>query len=255
MKIITTIISALVFAVLGCATTTYHGAAVRERLAHTSGLSTHDISVDEQRPGVITLNGSVSSEEDRERIERVANDTRGVREVRNNLVVTPSHVAVREGYTTSSNDERAIVSEIMSKMSSSPELRNYDLNVDVVADTVTLRGEVGDERERAVAGRIARDTRGVTSVRNEIRLARSTRSDLRISRNVRESLRRRTNLDLRDLDITTRDGIVTLRGTQSSSREIEHLVSSARMVDGVRGVRNELTLTDGRYSEGYRQMR
>ena len=251
----------LTLALSACATTMHRGNAVRDRLSDTPGLTTHNITIDEGTPGVITLNGRVSSARDRETIERVARSTNGVKEVRNNLVVESSSVAVREepyreGYSSSSSSDqrsRELASDIMSQISSSPDIRNYNLNVGVVGSEVVLRGEVGSERERSEAERIARNTRGVTSVRNEIILADSRSSDFQISQNVREALRGRTDLDLRNVDIFTRDAVVTLRGYQYSNRDIDNLVSSTRSVRGVRDVRNELTLNNRDYNDPYRR--
>lgn len=252
MKIKVGIILLFVLAMVGCVSTTWRGSAIQDRLARTPGLGTHDISIDERTGGVISLNGTVSSDSDRDEIERIARHTKGVREVRNNLVVVPSSVVVREGSLSGSNDARAIVSDIMARMSDSSELRDYHVNVEVIGDTAVLRGEVGNERERAAAERIARDTRGVSRVRNEIMLA-SRPSDLQISRNVREELLRSNYVNLRDVEITTRDGVVTFRGSQNSRRDIEHLLSVALRVDGVRDVRNELTIIGGNYIDNYRQ--
>ena len=249
----TIIVFILISALAGCMVTAHRGEAIRERLSNTPGLATHNISIDEDPAGVVTLNGNVSSDRDRVTIEEVARETSGVRELRSNLVVEPSSIAVREGYPSSSNVQRAIASEITSEFSSSPELRNYSVNVEVDGGAVTLRGEVGNERERHVAEEIARNTHGVTSVRNEIDLAPFARSDFQINQNVREAFRRRTDIDLRNVDIMTRDGIVTLRGSQNSNRDIDNLVSSARSVRGVRDVRNELTLNDTGYFDRYQQ--
>lgn len=251
MRTITLIV--LIIALFGCAPARHRGAAIRDRLSETHGLATHHVSIDEETPGIIALNGNVSSDRDRETIEKVARGTSGVREVRNNLIVDPSFVDVREGYTSTSNDQRAIASEITSRISSSPELREYNINVGVKGSSVTLQGAVGSDRERSEAEHIARNTRGVSSVRNEIILARSARSDFQISQAVREALRRRTDIDLRNVDIVTRDAIVTLRGRQNSNRDIDNLVASTRAVAGVRDVQNELTLSDQGYTDRYRR--
>jgi osmotically-inducible protein OsmY len=171
MKQITTII--LTVALVGCVSTRPRSLEVRERLSQTSGLATHNISIDEDRHGYIVLNGSVSSPDDRATIENVARNTSGVREVRSNLVVESSSVSV--GYN--SNNQNSIVSDITSRISSSPVLRDYKVNVESVGSAVTLRGAVGNDRERYEAERIARSTSGVSSVRNELTVARSTRRD------------------------------------------------------------------------------
>ena len=59
------------------------------------------------------------------------------------------------------------------------------------------------------------------------------------------------DIDLRNVDITTRDAVVTLRGYQESNRDIDNLISSTRTVRGVRDVRNELTLNNRGYNDPY----
>lgn len=176
MKKITLIV--LTIALVACAARMHRGPEIRDRLSDTPGLAAHNISIDEERAGVISLNGNVSSAKDRETIERVARNTNGVSEVRNNLVIDSSSVAVREGYDSASSDSQ-------------------------------------------------------------------------ISQNVREALRGRTDIDLRNVDITTRDAVVTLRGYQESNRDIDNLISSTRTVRGVRDVRNELTLNNRGYNDPY----
>ena len=239
----------LLLVVTGCSTTRFRGSEIRNRVADTPGLATHNITIDEPSAGRITLNGTVSSERDRETIERVARNTPGVKEVRSNLIVEPSTIAVREGYPTSGSDSRILVSDITSRISNSRDLRDYNLNVSAVGSVVTLRGEVGNEFERSEAERIALDTPGVTSVRNDILVINSARSDYIISRNVRDTLMRRSDIDLRDVEISTRDSIVTLRGSQLTRRDIDNLVTTTRSVSGVRDVRNELTLVSPRYDQ------
>jgi len=241
----------LLLAMVGCMATTSRGPAIRDRLSETSGLATHNISIDEESPGFISLNGNVSSDRDRDTIAKVARETRGVKELRNNLVVDSSSVAVSKGDDSLSYNQRGIRSEIISRMSSSQDLRDYRINVDAIGGAVTLRGEVNNERERMAAENIARNTRGVTSVRNEIDLEHSARSDFQISQNVREALRRRTDIDLSNVDIKTRDAIVTLSGSQNSNRDIDNLVSITRRVPSVRDVRNELTLANEIYADRY----
>jgi hyperosmotically inducible periplasmic protein len=251
MKIKTAVILIITFAMVSCIASTWRSNAVRERLSETSGLSSHEISIDETTRGMITLNGTVSSERDRNVIERVARDTRGVKEVRSNLVISPSSVVVQEGNMPSSADRGVKVSGILAEMAASPEIRDYNLSVALVDDVVTLRGEVPDESARAAAERIALNTRGVTRVRNEIVVVQPSSSDLQVSREVRDVLLRTKDIDLYNVDIYTRNGIVTFRGTQNNSYEIERLLAAARTVDGVREVRSELRVVPVGYNEPY----
>lgn len=233
----------------GCMSTSWRGNAIRDRISDTPGLGTHDISIDEREGGEIVLRGTVSSERDRQTIESITNKTRGVKEVSNELVVVPSSVVVREGGGRYSTEASTKASEIMAKLAASPEIQNYNLNVDVINDTAVLQGQVGSERERAAAERIALSTRGITGVRNDIVLAwpSARRSDLQITQDVRQVLLRSKAVNLENVEITTRDGIVTFRGSQNSHRDIDRILSIAQSVDGVREVRSQLEV-NGHYS-------
>ncbi len=256
IRIKTAIVLVITLTLVGCMAMQWRSTAVRDRLAATDGLGTHEISINEMRRGSITLNGSVSSERDRDVIERVARETSGVNEVLNNLVVTPSFVVVQGADAQSPRNASATVAAIMAELASAPELRDYNLNVAVVDDIVTLRGEVSDERARTAAESIARNAHGVKYVRNEIVVRRPNRSDLQISQNVRDALlRSNSNIDLRNVDITTRNGIVTFMGSQNSHYDVDRILAMARSVDGVRGVRNELTVNPVRYDNHYRGRR
>jgi len=178
---------AVVFTVSACSSTQWRGDAVRDRLTQSTTLSTHEVSIDERSAGVISLEGTVSSERDRSEIERLARNTSGVRDVRNNLVVSPSSVVVRDGVR-------------------SPSSAPYS--------------------------------------------PRFTRPDTQINDDVRRALGNHRNIDLRRVDIFTNQGIVTVRGTQNRSSDIQELVALASSVEGVRSVRNELTVSTDRYNTG-----
>ena len=60
--------------------------AVKTRLAGDPDVSAHDIDVDTEE-GVVTLNGTVESQFQKDEAGRIARDTEGVRSVINNLKV------------------------------------------------------------------------------------------------------------------------------------------------------------------------
>ena len=86
MRIIISII--LLIAMTGCVITTQNTEAIRKRLSDTHGLGAHNIWIEEKSGGLIVLDGKVASAQDRQTIERVARDTRGIKEVKSNLLVT-----------------------------------------------------------------------------------------------------------------------------------------------------------------------
>ncbi len=71
-------------------------------------------------------------------------------------------------------DERltdgALTAKIKSKMALDDYVRARDISVETSDGIVTLRGVVGSEAERERAGRLARETKGVKSVVNQIKI-------------------------------------------------------------------------------------
>jgi osmotically-inducible protein OsmY len=177
MIIIKTIITiVLLVSVIGCANTAYRAEQVRERLYASENLAAHNISIDEQRPGIITLNGHVASESDREMIERITRNTRGVDRVNSNLVVDSSSVEIRDGTSPNPHFISATMSEIKNKIASSSTLNNYNINIDLIGDTVVMQGEVGNENELAEAEQIALSSYGVKKVDNQLKVVRYSES-------------------------------------------------------------------------------
>ncbi len=249
MKIRILIISTILLA--GCSSTSYRGNAVRERINDVSSLAAHDVSIEEQSAGVITLNGNVASHNDREKIESLARSTQGVTEIHSNLVVGPSRVRVHNSSSVDSHALRTIVSDISSQISASPTLRNYYLMVNALGDSVTLSGQVQNESERQEAERIARDTRGVRFVRNDIELTRFRSNDFQITEELRAVLRRSSDINDQNINIYTRDSIVTLSGWQRSNRDIDRVLAITWAISGVTGVKNELRVGDNEYRHQY----
>ena len=66
--------------------------------------------------------------------------------------------------------DSAISTSIRSKYAADPVLGKSDVRVWTYEGRVTLSGTVGSDKARDVAGSIARDTSGVKSVSNQIRV-------------------------------------------------------------------------------------
>jgi hyperosmotically inducible periplasmic protein len=160
--------------------------------------------------------------------------------------------------------------EVKEKLSRSRSLGAHQVNIDErTQGVVILTGKVSSDQDRAEIERIAHSTNGVREVQNQLVVAPSSivvregshplgydprqqsqfsRSDAEINREVREVLTRSRDVDLRNVYVDTKDGIVTLRGSQSLYQQSQRLVALASTIEGVRAVRNEMTIGDGRYS-------
>jgi hyperosmotically inducible periplasmic protein len=64
--------------------------------------------------------------------------------------------------------DATLTAEVKSRLIAEPGIRALTINVDTYLKNVTLKGEVGTSAQRASAERVAREARGVKSVRNEL---------------------------------------------------------------------------------------
>ena len=115
----------------------------------------------ETREGVVYLTGVVDTEEARREAGRVAWRTEGVNGVVNDLTVGERTVG-------SWLDDVMISSKVKSKLIAHSGVKGWDIDVGSSQGVVTLIGRVKSETIRSAAERIARGTRGVGDVNNEL---------------------------------------------------------------------------------------
>jgi osmotically-inducible protein OsmY len=170
-------------------------AAVRHHLAYDAELRDADIGV-EAKDQAVRLYGTVPSEAAKERAIDIAQQTRGVLEVRSNLVVDPEALAARRvepqpvdpapaadedrrGRIARNVDELArdlgdilsdewVQARIQARLAWDRNVSLLNLKVDVKDGVAFLSGEVISDAQRNLAGSIARRTSGVRDVQNNI---------------------------------------------------------------------------------------
>jgi hyperosmotically inducible periplasmic protein len=113
------------------------------------------------REGIVYLTGVVDTEEARREAGRVAWRTEGVTGVVNDLTVGERTVG-------SWIDDVMISSKVKSKLIANSEVKAGDIDVGSSQGVVTLIGRVSSQTIKDTAERIARGTRGVKDVRNEL---------------------------------------------------------------------------------------
>lgn len=113
------------------------------------------------REGVVYLTGVVNTVEARQEAARVAWRTEGVRGVNNDLTVGETTVG---GWI----DDVMISSKVKSQLISNTLVRARDIDVSSSQGVVTLIGRVSSQAVKTDAERIARATKGVTDVNNEL---------------------------------------------------------------------------------------
>ena len=249
----------------------------------------HRIDVDTKN-GIVTLEGTVDTEAQREAAAAIARGVDGVTRVENNLLVraaahtaadTPRHhspdasLPARQGHTPA-----WVTAKIQSQYYLNPELKPWRIDVDTSSSgAVTLSGTVESDSDRAEAVRIARATEGVTGVTDNLRVepqgvattgamkdtaavkndAREIKDDARgaartaavavddswITTKIQSKFFLDDDVRARNIDVDTRGGMVTLKGSVESQGERHQALSIARSTDGVKMVQDNLVVDRG----------
>lgn len=138
-------------------------------------------------------------------------------------------------------------------------LNNFNIQTDVDHGAVLLTGTVQSDIDKDLAGEIARSLNGVRSVDNQLVIKQSAASaprnaedvdfsqkvdDATTTANVKTRLIANQHLSGLDIDVDTKDSVVTLTGDVSSdqARQLAGLI--AKNTPEVRDVRNQLQIAD-----------
>jgi hyperosmotically inducible protein len=216
--------------------------------------------------GVATLRGTVDSEVERDLAGELAQGVDGIHEVKNELKVSPDATNMQAGHDTDGAersflrkvDDANLTAKIKSQLLWNSNTSGLAIDVDTRNGVVSLSGNVASEAEVNLAEQIARNTRDVVSVENNLKVnnedtsiagkaARESRelaqqvSDGWITAKVKSSLLYNRTVDGDDIHVDTQNGVVTLRGHVDSDFEREQAITIARNIKGVKTVKSELT--------------
>ena len=124
-------------------------------------------------------------------------------------------------------------------------LKDEHIKINSKGGAVTLSGTVADETHKPMAADTAEALPGVKSVDNRIEITgerAAEKSDTWISMKVKSTLLFNRNVNAHKTNVYVNDGIVTLRGEASSQAQKDLTGEYAKDVDGVKDVKNELTV-------------
>lgn len=204
--------------------------------------------------GTAVLKGKVENQVDRELAERIALDTQGIQKVDNQLEID-ANVAAEPG--TKANmaqrfEDATLTATVKSKLLWNSVTEALNIDVDSAAGVVTLKGRATSPEGKDLAGSLASNTDGVTSVNNLISISAADSiasrtepqtsnpaeqlSDAWITSKVKSSLIYSRNLDGLNIKVETKDGLVTLNGVVANFAEKELAVEITRNIRGVKGV-------------------
>lgn len=111
----------------------------------------------------VTLAGEVRTEEQKKRAEALTRKVHGVTDVQNNLSVNPKLKSSKEAVR-----DIQLLTEVRLKLLTELGTRATDIEIRVTGTTVELLGDVPDEEQKSLAGKVAGRVEGVTKVLNHI---------------------------------------------------------------------------------------
>jgi len=246
-----------------------HEASISTTYALNPYLQGDEINV-RVEDGRVVLTGSVEDEVRKDLARQLALGVDGITAVDNDLVVDPD----RESALAESDErsfpvlveDASITAAIKSKLMWSRFKDAMDVDVDTLSGAVTLTGAVDNREVEAMAMSLAKDTRGVVSVDNQLTIKEAstvrasdgstaraeertleradeangsftqTVSDTWITTKVKSTYAMSGNVKGRDISVTTTDGVVTLTGTVDSGEERELAIQLASNINGVNDV-------------------
>jgi osmotically-inducible protein OsmY len=182
--------------------------AVKSKLAADDTVKAYQIDVD-TKDHVVTLRGTVETAAEKEQAVLLARQTGGVRDVMDQITISPATAATTGDLRNDTNDAARDAQQEGREAGQSVREAGRDVG-----------RKAGDATDRA--GAIVGDAAITTAVKSKF-LADAAVSGLNI-------------------DVDTRGSIVTLNGTVGTKSEADRAVSLARDTDGVARVVNNLRI-------------
>jgi hyperosmotically inducible protein len=134
-----------------------------------------------------------------------------------------------------------IRNSIFETIQSNGEIKGYDIEVEARRGVVWLRGQVASEANREQIATIARKTRGVREVNNELQIAAaSSHNTPELARTVQEKIRPFLNSTNHAVTIANQGAVVTLSGFVGSKAIQAKVEKAAKTVPGVEEVISRL---------------
>lgn len=251
---------------------------VRAKLRAEPSLADSSIRVQSVSKGVVLLNGSADSLSDHRRALQIARSSAGVVAVASEIQ-SPNQLADREiwlhrdappsttagkahanehakanakgkGTQKSSSpvSDMWITSAVKLRLLANSDTPGSDINVDTTDAVVTLFGIVPTEQAKVTAGNEAEMVTDVRRVVNALQVVAAERRDVVERRDddvdtaVTKALADNPDLENSDIDVEVKNGVVRLTGEVAQPGDRFEAALTARLVDGVRSVREELTV-------------
>ncbi|MGA1845232.1 MAG: BON domain-containing protein [bacterium] len=196
------------------------------------------------KDGVVTLNGSVDNAYQKKIAGDVALWVGNVKGIENNLAVKwQDEEAVKEGPPSISDDQ--LTETLRLEFNEDTRLAPLNITIEASAGHITLRGSVPSYFQKRVAGEDARDVIGVSGVTNLLTVKAAGRDDDAIRDDLQFEYKSDYALNIYAIDVSVKDGFVTLSGIVNSIYDKKRAGIIASRVLGVKDVVNNIAVSSG----------
>lgn len=205
---------------------------VLAELAHNPRIAHSEIAVSVKH-GTVTLNGMVSTLDEKHCAERAVKVIKGVRAVANDIEVKlPAEMR---------KADEGLAEQIGRLLSWYSSLRNMEVQAEVDDGRVTLTGEVDFLYQKALVAERVAELDGVSAVANRIKIReRHAIHEDEVKRQIVAALNRHASIEASHIHISIADGEVRLEGVVGAYRERDLVVEAVRATAGVQNIVDNL---------------
>jgi hyperosmotically inducible protein len=143
-------------------------------------------------------------------------------------------------------DDSVTTGRVKAALIADPVTKAHQIDVETFKGTVQLNGFVDSSASKERASQVAKTTKGVTAVRNNLTVKTQAREgeqvadDSAITAKVKAALAGDPRVKAHQVNVETREGVVQLSGFVESSEAKATAEDLARSVDSVKSVDNEI---------------
>lgn len=138
------------------------------------------------------------------------------------------------------------------------ELNNFKIDTDIENGIAVLSGEVNNQTQKELAGEIAQNIEGISEVKNNLTVDKNYRNedgdndksfsrvwhDMTVTAGLKMELAAHDELEATAIEVSTDNGVVTLKGNVKNDAEKDLAVEMAKGYDKVVDVNDELVVTN-----------
>jgi hyperosmotically inducible protein len=222
-------------------------------------LRANDLKVVVQN-GKAVLTGKVDEKVNKELANAIALGVSGITDVDNQIEIAADYRPTLPGGSYGERmDDANITAAVKSKLLWSKSTDGSSIDVSTKMGVVTLTGPADTQADKTTAGKLAQNTRGVSTVNNELavrgkpltaeertKIAKENEADKGhnisdgwITTKVKSTYMYSSNVASNDINVSTNSGIVTLTGKVDSGAEHSLAIELAQNVRGVKSVNSK----------------